>query len=585
MYKLIKYLRPFLPAVFAVIVLIFLQTFSQLFLPRLMARIVDEGIAAGNTPLILQIGGIMLLVALVGGLCAVGANFLSSRVGMGYSKNLRNVVFTHIQGFSLREYDEFGTASLITRTTNDVVQVGMMILMSLRMAVMAPLMMFGGIVMAVAQDSQLARLIWVLMPILTVAVIALAYVAMPLFKALQAKLDKLNLILRENLTGIRVIRAFNRDEHEARRFDAANWDLTRTAVRINRLMAGAMPGAMLLINLSSVAIVWFGGLRIAGGDMEVGSLMAFLQYMMQILFSLMMVSMFFVMLPRALASVSRINAVLNTTADIQDPVAVGEGREVEDRGGRNKIPHALVEFRNVTFSYPGAEVPALEEISFTAAPGEITAIIGGTGSGKSTLVNLIPRFYDVDEGSVLVDGVDVRELTQAELRAKIGYVPQQSLLFSGTVADNICFGKEDASAEEIERAARIAQAVDFVHGLPQGFESNVAQGGTNFSGGQKQRLAIARALVRQADIYIFDDSFSALDFRTDARLRSALNQEISGASILIVAQRVTTVMDAHSIIVLDAGKVAGIGTHKELMETCSVYREIVFSQVSEEEIA
>ena len=334
-------------------------------------------------------------------------------------------------------------------------------------------------------------------------------------------------------------------------------------MRINRLMAGAMPGAMLLINLSSVAIVWFGGLRIAGGDMEVGSLMAFLQYMMQILFSLMMVSMFFVMLPRALASVSRINAVLNTTADIQDPVAVGEGREVEDRGGRNKIPHALVEFRNVTFSYPGAEVPALEEISFTAAPGEITAIIGGTGSGKSTLVNLIPRFYDVDEGSVLVDGVDVRELTQAELRAKIGYVPQQSLLFSGTVADNICFGKEDARAEEIERAARIAQAVDFVHGLPQGFESNVAQG----------------------DIYIFDDSFSALDFRTDARLRSALNQEISGASILIVAQRVTTVMDAHSIIVLDAGKVAGIGTHKELMETCSVYREIVFSQVSEEEIA
>lgn len=587
MLKLLKYLRPYLPGTLLVIVLILLQTFSQLFLPTLMARIVDEGITTNNLALIFRTGGTMLLIALVGGICAVGASFLSARVGMGYSKSLRNAVFSHIQGFSLREYDDFGAASLITRTTNDVVQVGMMILMSLRLAVMAPLMMFGGIVMAVAQDSQLARLIWILMPVLAVAIVFLAYIAMPLFKALQAKLDKLNLILRENLIGIRVIRAFNREEHEAGRFDVANWDLTRTALRINRLMAGAMPGFMLLINLSSVAIVWFGGVRIAGGDLQVGSLMAFLQYMMQILFSLMMVSMFFVMLPRAMASISRIKAVLGTQSDIRDPEVLeppGGGEANQGMSNMNRPP-ASVEFRNVTFSYPGAEVPALSDISFSAAPGEITAIIGGTGSGKSTLVNLVPRFYDVDSGRVLVDGVDVREQTQAELRAKIGYVPQQALLFSGTVADNIRFGKENASAEEIERAARVAQALDFVHSLPQGFDSNVAQGGTNFSGGQKQRLAIARALVRQAGIYIFDDSFSALDFRTDARLRSALSQEITGASIIIVAQRVTTVMDAHSIIVLDAGKVAGSGTHQELMELCAVYREIVFSQVSEEEIA
>lgn len=574
MIKLVKYLRPFWPAVTLVLILLLLQAFSQLFLPALLADIVDNGIATGNTALIFRVGGIMLAVAMLGAACAITASFFSARVGMGYGQALRSKVFSHIQGFSLREYDQFGAASLITRTTNDITQVQMVVLMSLRMMVTAPLMMIGGVVMAVAQDSQLSRLILVIMPILVLAVSGLAYVAMPLFKAMQAKLDKLNLVLRENLTGIRVIRAFNRDEHEQKRFDAANLDLTNTAVLVNRLMAGAMPGMMLLLNLTSIAILWFGGHRVAGGGLQVGELIAFLQYMMQIMFSLMMVSMLFVMLPRAMASVHRIVAVLDANPDIVDP---DEGKEAMAKG--------LVEFRNVTFSYPGAEVPALRDISFTARPGEVTAVIGGTGSGKSTLVNLIPRFYDVDSGRVLVDGEDVREMTQAALREKIGYVPQQALLFTGTIADNIRFGKEDAAEEQVRKAAEIAQALDFITALPEGFESSVSQGGVNLSGGQKQRLAIARALVRRPEIYIFDDSFSALDFRTDANLRKALKEETAEATMLIVAQRVTTVMDADRIIVLEDGAVAGIGRHKELLETCPVYREIVFSQVSEEEIA
>ncbi len=454
--------------------------------------------------------------------------------------------------------------------------------MSMRMLIIAPLMMIGGIVMAVSKAPQLSRLILILMPVLLIAVSVMAYAVMPLFKAMQAKLDKLNLVLRENLTGIRVIRAFNRDEHEQKRFDAANLDLTNTSILVNRLMAIAMPGMTLLLNLASIAIIWFGGQRVAGGSLQVGDLMAFLQYMMQIMFSLMMVSMMFVMLPRAMASVNRINAVLEIQPEIADPelgmaVNLATGSAIEKRG--------YLEFRNVTFSYPGAEVPVLQDISFLASPGEVTAVIGGTGSGKSTLINLIPRFYDVDSGSILVDGVDVRDMTQESLRNKIGYVPQQALLFTGTIASNIRFGKEDATFAEVHKAAETAQALDFISAMPEGFDAPVAQGGVNLSGGQKQRLAIARALVRHPEIYIFDDSFSALDFRTDARLRRALKDETANATMLIVAQRVTTVMDADRIIVLEKGTVAGIGTHKELMETCTVYREIVLSQVSEEEIA
>ena len=582
MIKLIKYLKPFWPTVVLVIILVLLQSLSQLYLPALMAEIVDKGIAEGNNALIFRTGGIMLAVALLSVACAFAASFFSARVSMGYGRVLRNKVFSHVQQFSLREYNQFGAASLITRMTNDITQVQMMVLMSMRLLVTAPLMMVGGIVMAVSRDPDLSRLILVLMPVLALAVALMAYLVMPLFKAIQAKLDKLNLVLRENLTGIRVIRAFNRDEYEQKRFDAANLDLTKMSILVNRLMAVAMPGMMLLMNLASIAIIWFGGQRVAGGGLQVGDLMAFLQYMMQIMFSLMMVSMMFVMLPRAFASVNRINAVLDTMPEIADPETdAEENPAVSDVTGKR----GYLEFRNVTFSYPGAEVPVLRDISFRACPGEVTAIIGGTGSGKSTLANLIPRFYDVDSGSILVDGVDVREMPQEDLRRKIGLIPQQALLFTGTIASNIRVGKENATAAEVSKAAETAQAMDFITTLPEGFDAPVAQGGVNLSGGQKQRLAIARALVRRPEIYIFDDSFSALDFRTDARLRHALKEETEDATMLIVAQRVTTVMDADRIIVLEKGAVAGIGTHNELMESCNVYREIVLSQVSEEEIA
>lgn len=577
MMKLLKYLKPFWPAAVLVVILVLLQSLAQLYLPTLMAEIVDKGIAQGNQPLIFRIGLWMLAVALLGIGCSVIASYYSSRVSMGYGRELRKVVFAHVQRFSLREYNQFGAASLITRITNDITQVQMVVLMSLRMLVTAPLMMIGGIVMAVSKDANLSRLLLVLLPLLGAGVTLVAYLVTPLFKALQAKLDKLNLVLRENLTGIRVIRAFNREDYEKKRFNAANLDLTKASIYVNRLMAGAMPGMMLLLNLASVAILWFGGQRVAGGGLQVGDLMAFLQYMMQIMFSLMMVSMIFIMLPRALASVNRINAVLETEPDIADPA---KPAPLAASGGRGYL-----EFRNVTFSYPGAEVPVLRDISFQANPGQVVAIIGGTGSGKSTLANLVPRFYDVDEGSVLVDGVDVREMSQENLRRKIGLVPQQAFLFSGTIASNIRLGKKDATPEEVQEAATIAQALDFILAAPEGFEAPVDQGGVNFSGGQKQRLAIARALVRRPEFYIFDDSFSALDFRTDARLRQALKAKTDGATLLIVAQRVTTVMDADRIIVLEKGTMAGIGTHEELMESCQVYREIVLSQVSEEEIA
>lgn len=574
---LLRYFRPFWPTALLVILLVLMQSFSQLFLPTLMADIVDKGIAVGDIGFIMRSGVLMLLVAALGVACAVAASYFSARTGTGYGRNLRRAVFARILSFSLQEYDRFGAASLITRTTNDVTQVQMMVMGALRMAAMAPLMMIGSVIMALSRDVHLSRMILFLVPVLAAAVIALARIGVPLFKAIQEKLDRLNLVLRENLTGIRVIRAFNRDEYESRRFDAANLDLTRTAVLVNRLMAAAMPGMMALINLAAVAAVWFGGRRVAEGTLQVGSLMAFLQYLMQILFSLMMVSMMFVMLPRAMASVNRIRAVLETEPGIADPPE--EEAQVPASAER-----ALVEFRNVTFRYPGAEVPVLRDVSFCTRAGEVTAIIGGTGAGKSTLVNLLLRFYDVDSGSILVNGVDIRRLPQEVLRKKIGYVPQQALLFSGSVADNIRCGKEDAGDEEVRRAAEVAQALDFIMAMPRGFDSEVAQGGVNLSGGQKQRLAIARALVRRPEIYIFDDSFSALDFRTDARLRRALREEVSDAVILIVAQRVSTVMDAQRIVVLDAGKVAGIGTHKELLESCPVYREIVYSQLSEEEI-
>lgn len=575
MIKLFRFLYPYRISITIVLALIFLQALSDLYLPTLMADIVDTGIVKGDIPYILRIGGFMLLITAIGMICSISASFLSAKISAGFGKLIRNRVFTHVENFSLQEFDRLGTSSLITRTTNDITQVQQVVTMMLRMMISAPMMCIGGIIMAVSKDAKLSLVFVIVLPVIAAAIFAVVSKGMPLFKAMQVKLDKLNLVLREGLIGIRAIRSFNRIDHEKRRFDEANVDLTKTAVKVNRIMALLMPVMMLVLNFSSIAIIWFGSIRIDSEDMQVGSLMAFLQYAMQIMFSLIMVSMMFVMIPRASASAIRINEVLDMIPEIKDPVQI---KHADSQRG-------CVEFRKVTFRYPGAEKCALTDISFSASPGEVTAIIGGTGSGKSTLISLIPRFYDIDSGSILVDGVDIRDMSQESLRGKIGFVPQKAVLFSGTVAENIRYGKEEATDQEIRHAAEVAQATEFITGLKDGFDSVIAQGGANVSGGQKQRLSIARALVRRAEIYIFDDSFSALDFKTDANLRMALKEEITDSIVFIVAQRVSTVMDADRIIVLDEGRIAGIGNHRELMDTCEVYQEIVFSQLSEEEIA
>jgi ATP-binding cassette, subfamily B, multidrug efflux pump len=572
---LIRFLQPYRIPVAIVFVLVFIQSLANLFLPYLMADIVDKGIVTGDTAYILRVGGVMLLVAIGGTMCAVVASFFSARVAIGFGRLIRGKLFKHVENFSLHEFDTFGTASLITRTTNDTTQVQQVVIIILQMMISAPLMFIGGIILAISQDATLAWILVGTIPILVTAIVVIMAKAIPLFQAMQAKIDRVNLVLDEGLTGVRVIRAFDRVKHEEKRFAEANRDLTNTAIKVNQIVAAMMPIMMLVLNFSTIIIFWFGSIRINNGEMQVGNLMAFLQYAMQILFAVLMLSMMFIMLPRAAASSGRINQVLGIAPEINDP-------ETAKQGGTQR---GYVEFQNVTFSYPGAEEPALYNISFHANPGEVTAIIGGTGSGKSTLVSLITRFYDVDEGRVLVDGVDVREMKQEHLRAKIGFMPQKAVLFSGTVAENIRYGNEEASDEEIRHAADIAQATEFISEMKDGFDSVIAQGGTNVSGGQKQRLSIARALVRKPEIYVFDDTFSALDFTTDARLRAALKGETLDATVLIVAQRVGTVMDADRIIVLDEGRIAGIGNHRELMETSEVYYEIVSSQLSLEEIA
>ncbi|GED34218.1 ABC transporter ATP-binding protein [Brevibacillus centrosporus] len=576
MLKLMNFLRPYRYMVVMTMVFVLLQSIANLYLPTLMSDIVNEGIVHENTAYIWKIGGLMLIVSAVGAALSVAASYLSSRAASGFGKRLRSSVFSHIEKFTLQEFDTLSTASLITRTTNDITQVQQVLNMMLRMMVMAPMMCIGGIIMALSKDAHLSLVIIVAIPILALAIFWIGSKGIPYFKAMQTKIDRLNLVLREYLTGIRVVRAFNRTEHEQNRFNDANEDVTATAIKANQIMAGMMPVMMLMMNVTSIAIIWFGGLRISTGHMQVGDLMAFLQYAMQILFSLMMASMMFSMLPRASASALRIHEVLATAPVILD-------REQTKEAEKNSRGH--ITFDQVTFRYPGAEKPALSGISFTAKAGQVTAIIGGTGAGKTTLVSLIPRFYDVESGSVRMGETDVRDMPQSTLRSKIGFVPQKALLFTGTIADNIRYGKEDATDEEVNHAAKVAQASDFIAGMKDGIQTILAQGGANLSGGQKQRLSIARALVRKPEVYIFDDSFSALDYKTDANLRAALKEEMGEAAVLIVAQRVNTVMDADQIIVLEEGEVAGIGTHKELLSTCSVYQEIVTSQLTEEEIA
>jgi ATP-binding cassette subfamily B multidrug efflux pump len=575
MLKLFALIKPLRGSVAIVTALALAQSLANLYLPRLMADIVDFGIVRGDTRKIFEVGGLMLLVAIIGTICAVGGSYYASKVATGFGRIVRGRVFDRVAHFSVHQFEQFSTASLITRTTNDTTQVQQVLLMLLSMAISAPMMAIGGVTLSLSQDARLARVLIAVIPVLAVVFFLIMWKAVPLFQQMQVKIDRLNLVLDEGLSGVRVIRAFDRGAAQSRRFDDANQDVTGTAITVNRLMALLMPAMFFMMNLTSVAILWFGAIRIDAGEMHVGAVMASLQYAIQILFAVFMVTAVFVMMPRAAASAERINAVLDVEPDVVDPA---QPRGVGPIRGQ-------VEFQNVSFQYPGAEEPALCEVSFTALPGEITAIIGGTGSGKSTLAGLIPRFYDVNEGRVLVDGVDVRELKQEDLREKIGYVPQKAVLFSGTIASNIRFGHDTATDDEMRHAAAVAQATEFIDQMPQGYASPVAQGGTNLSGGQKQRLAIARALARRAEIYVFDDSFSALDFATDARLRAALRADLAEATVFIVSQRIGTVMSADRIVVLDDGRVVGSGTHAELLKVCEVYRQIAESQASLGEVA
>ncbi|GKU83235.1 ABC transporter ATP-binding protein [Niallia sp. NCCP-28] len=567
MNKLLRELTKYRIGIIIVLVLTLFRAFSELYLPNLMSDIVDVGIMENNRSYMLQLGAWMIAIAAFGTVCAILSSYYSARIAAGFGRDIRENMFQKVESFALEEVNSLGTSSLINRTTNDINQVQQVTIMILRMVAFAPMMCIGGIIMAVSKNAKLSLVFVVVIPVLALVIFSIMKKGVPLFKLLQKKLDQLNSVLRENLTGLRVIRSFNKEKYEQKRFWQANKDLTETALHVNKIMAITMPIMIVVINISTVAIIWFGGVQVDQGMMQVGDIMAFIQYGMQIMFSLMMVSMIFVMMPRASASAERINEVLHMPASIID----------EDSGDQKPIK-GEIEFKNVVFSYPQAEKPVLENLSFKIKPGQTTAIIGGTGSGKSTILNLIARFYDIQAGEILIDGINIREFKQDALRQTLGFVPQKAVLFSGTIAENIRFGKEDATDEEVDKALDVAQAKEFVANFSKGINAPISQGGTNVSGGQKQRLSIARALVRKPLMYLFDDSFSALDYRTDAALRNALQKEIGDATIVIVAQRVSTIKDADHIIVLEDGKIAGVGTHHQLVETCEVYKEIVYSQ-------
>ena len=524
---------------------------------------------------ILNIGGLMLLLTLASVLCSISVGFLAARVAAGFGRDTRRNIFTKVTNYSNSEFDKFSTASLITRSTNDIQQIQLVLVMALRLVFYAPIIGVGGIIKALGQDASMSWIIAVAVVALLTMVITVFAIAIPKFRSIQKLVDKLNLVTREMLTGLMVVRAFNTQKFEENKFDRANVDLTKTTLFINRIMVFMMPAMMLLMNGVMLLIVWIGAHQVDKGSMQVGNMMAFMQYSMQIIMSFLMVSIVFVMIPRAAVSAQRISEVLETEPSINDPA------KPRKFNGDNK---GLVEFQNVGFKYPDAEDYVLQGISFTALPGQTTAIVGGTGSGKSTLINLIPRFYDVTEGKILVDNINIQEVIQHDLREKIGYIPQKAVLFAGTIEGNIAYGKDTLENGEIKRAAEIAQSIDFINASENGFQTLVSQGGTNLSGGQKQRLNIARALARRPEIYIFDDSFSAIDFKTDAALRKALKEEAGGATVLIVAQRISTIMQADQIVVLENGRVVGKGTHKELMTNCKVYQELALSQLSKEEL-
>lgn len=569
------YLRPYLGPLLGIAVLQLGSTLAALYLPSLNADIIDNGVAHGDTGYIVRTGGWMLAVTFVQILCSAGAVYLAARTAMGFGRDMRSAVFRRVGEFSAREVSHFGAPSLITRSTNDVQQVQMLVQMTGTLLVAAPIMMVGGVVMALREDVGLSWLMLVSVPVLVLAIGAVVQRMVPGFRAMQKRIDVVNRVLREQITGIRVVRAFVRERHETARFDKANTELTDTALYVGRLMALMFPIVMLVLNVSSVAVLWFGAGRISAGEMQIGALTAFLSYLMQILMSVMMGTFVLVMVPRASVCADRIGEVLDTRSSVVPPVA-----------GRTQVdPAAGVELREVTLTYPGATDPVLRDVTFHALPGRTTAVIGSTGAGKTTLVSLIPRLFDVSSGAVLVGGTDVRELDPTTLWSQIGLVPQTPYLFSGTVASNLRYGNPEATDEELWDALDVAQARDFVEAMPGGLDAPIAQGGTSVSGGQRQRLAIARALIRKAPVYLFDDSFSALDLGTDARLRAALRPLTADAVVIVVAQRVSTILDADQIVVLEDGAVIGIGRHEELLDTCPTYREIVESQLSVEEAA
>jgi ATP-binding cassette subfamily B multidrug efflux pump len=569
------FLRPYRRPLALVVALLVVQALASLYLPELNGAIINNGVATGDTGYILSTGALMLGISLLVVEASIVAVYWGSKTGMAFGRDLRGAIFRKVESFSQAELNRFGTPSLITRNTNDVQQVQMVVLLGLNMMIIAPILAVGGIIMALRQDVPLAGILVVILPVMALIVGTLMSRALPLFALMQVKVDRINQVTREALSGVRVIRAFVRTKHEEERFDVANEDLTATALRVNRMFAVMLPLLMAVFNLSSVAILWFGSIRVDSGQMPIGNLIAFLQYVMQILFAVMMAVFMFVMVPRAVVSSGRIQEVLRTHPAIADP----------DAPVAPPPPTGRLELQDVEFRYPGAQDAVLHHISLVVEPGRTTAIVGSTGSGKTTLINLIPRFYDVTGGSLTIDGADVRTLRQDDVWARIGLVPQKAFLFTGTIASNLRFGKADATDDELWAALRVAQAETFVREMAEGLEAPVTQGGTNLSGGQRQRLAIARALVKRPEIYVFDDSFSALDFKTDAQLRAALEREITEATIVIVAQRVGTIMGADRIVVLDGGTIVGMGTHHELMATCETYKEIVFSQLSSEEAA
>lgn len=577
MLKLAKYLKEYTLQIIFIFGLVFIQVMTDLQLPDYMSTIVNEGILGKDTGVIWRAGGKMLFVALISAACSVAVGYLAAKVGAGFSMNMRNRVFDKVEHFSFTEFDKFSTASLITRSTNDIQQIQMVLIMILRMVLSAPIMAVGAVIKAVDKSPSMTWIMALAVTILIGTVVLVFSIVLPKFKSLQKLVDKLNLVTRENLTGLRVIRAFNRADYEEEKFEKANQDLTQVNLFVNRTMIIMQPFMMLLMNVISITIIWVGAHMIDTGSLMVGDMMAFMQYTMQLIMSFLMITMMFIMIPRASVSAVRIAEILDTEPTIRDPK--------EPLATSVKGTKGVVEFKDVNFSYPGAASPVLEGISFAARPGETTAFIGSTGSGKSTLINLIPRFYDVTDGQILIDGQDIRMIKQEQLREKIGYVPQKAVLFSGTVESNVKYGAPSADYEKMVDTAKIAQAYDFIDNFEEKFETPIAQGGTNVSGGQKQRLSIARAIIKDPKIYIFDDSFSALDFKTDAILRKELGKRTKESTVLLIAQRISTIMKADKIIVLEEGKIAGMGTHEQLMANCDVYKEIALSQLSEEELA